>query len=205
MRWAVAALAASAAIVGVCAGLLVHSSDGSATRPAARPPSFHGEASWAPGARPAPAFALRDQTGALVSLRSLRGRAVVLGFMDSKCKQACPVEGRMLAAAVDRVPVRMRPRLIVVSVDPAGDTPASAEQAMRKWQLAGRASWLLGTHAQLARVWRAYDITVLPVKGDILHSTAAYLIDAHGDERTGYLLPFVPTQMARDLARIARA
>src|SRR6201999_2740610 len=116
-------LVACAAAVGVCAGLLVHASNGSdPPAAAARPPAVPGDAGWAPGARPAPAFALRDQTGALVSLRSLRGRAVVLGFMDSQCKQACPVEGRMLAAAVDRVPPALRPRLVVVRVDPAGGT-----------------------------------------------------------------------------------
>ena len=42
-------------------------------------------------------------------------------------------------------------------------------------------------------------ITVVdPVSGDIVHSTAVYLIDRRGDERAGFLMPFVPGLVADD-------
>ena len=194
----------AATIVGIAIGVLLHGR--LTTRPAAaRPalPSLHGEATWVAGRRPAPAFMLRDQHGRRVSLRSLRGRNVVLTFQDSLCKQACPVEGRMLAAALRQVPEASRPQVVVVSVDPAGDTPKTVAAALHKWRLGDGVSWLLGSRAELRPVWRAYQITVLPVAGDIVHSTALYVIDRSGHERAGFLLPFVPALLADDLRVLA--
>lgn len=191
---------AAAAVLGIGIGVLLHSRlDAHAS---AQPTPAGAEAQWPAGARPAPAFALRNQDNRVVSLRSLRGHSVVLGFMDSLCKEACPLEGQMLAAAIARVPAAHRPRLVIVSVNPWGDTRATAKAAIAKWHLEGNVSWLLGSHAELARVWRAYRIKVVPVKGDVLHSTAVYLIDHAGNERAGYLVPFEPAAMARELTSL---
>jgi len=35
--------------------------------------------------------------------------------------------------------------------------------------------------------------------GDIAHSSAVYLIDKRGDERAGFLVPFAPAFVTRDL------
>jgi cytochrome oxidase Cu insertion factor (SCO1/SenC/PrrC family) len=196
---------AAAAVVGIGVGLLLHDRFSGGTAAAIGLPRLHGQATWAPGSRPAPQFALRDQHGRLVSLHALHGRTVVLTFLDSLCKQACPVEGKMLAAAIRQVPVRKRPRLVVVSVDPSGDTPASIAHAVAKWHLPGGAIWVRGTHRQLAQVWRDYQITVEPVSGDIVHSTAVYLIDPSGSERAGFLMPFIPGLVAADLKTLAQA
>ncbi|HEX7525396.1 MAG TPA: hypothetical protein VF327_03765, partial [Gaiellaceae bacterium] len=80
-------------------GVLLHDRFSGRTAEAIGLPALHGQATWAPGARPAPQFALRDQRGRVVSLSALRGRTVVLTFLDSLCRQACPVEGKLLAAA----------------------------------------------------------------------------------------------------------
>ena len=193
----------AAVVVGVGVGLLLHSVFSGGTANAIALPALHGQATWSAGERPAPQFTLRDQGGRIVSLRGLRGRTVVLTFLDSLCKQACPVEGRMLAAAIQQVPAAQRPRLVVVSVDPAGDTPASIAHAVGKWHLPGHVLWVRGTHRQLERVWREYQITVEPVSGDIVHSTAIYLLDPKGDERAGFLMPFLPGLVAADLKTLA--
>ena len=90
-----------------------------------------------------------------------------------------------------------------MSVDPAGDTPATIAHAVAKWHLPDRVLWVRGTRRELAQVWRAYQITVEPVSGDIVHSTAVYLIDPKGDERAGFLMPFVPGLVAADLKTLA--
>ena len=104
-----------------------------------------------------------------------------------------------------RLPRAQRPVLVVVSVNPL-DTPASTRTAIRKWGLAGVTPWhwLRGTHAQLARVWAAYHIFVKPMKGDISHTEALYLIDGRGDERSGYLYPYLPGSVSADLRTLAK-
>ena len=202
-RWYVISIGA-AAIVGIAAGVAFHARlTGPAASAGLVAPALHGQATWQPGRRSAPAFVLRDQSGRLMSLASLHGGTVTLAFLDSLCKQACPIEGRMLAAAIGQVAPGTRPRLVVVSVNPSGDTPRSVRHALRKWRLPPGTIWLMGTHAQLKRVWDAYQITVDTVSGSVVHSTAVYLIDKRGDERAGFLLPFIPGLVADDLRKLA--
>jgi protein SCO1/2 len=197
-----AASVAAAAVVGAAVGVALHGQL-AAPQAAAKTPALRGEATWAAGQAAAPGFVLRDQHGRAVSLRSLRGRSVVLMFEDSLCKQACPIEGKLVAASIRRVAPALRPRVVVVSVDPAGDTPHTVAVALRKWHLPGSASWLVGSRAELRPVWRAYRITVEAVAGDIVHSTALYVIDRNGDERAGLLLPFAAGDLAADLRAIS--
>lgn len=206
----IAVVLVGASLVGLGVGigahfLLAKHSPSSATAPAST--GLRGEATWPVGVRPAPAIStLRDQGDDTFSLASLRGRTVAMEFFDSRCKQECPLAGRALAAAERSLPRAQRPVLVVVSVNPL-DTPASTRAAVRAWGLAGLAPWhwLRGTHAQLAPVWRAYNIFVAPEKGDISHTEALYLIDRHGDERSGYLYPYLPSFVTHDLRTLATA
>ena len=204
----VAAVLAGAILLGVAAGFAAHLLLTAGRAPAAvqtAAPLFDGEATWAAGARPAPAIdTLRDQNGRLFSLASLHGRPVAIEFFDSHCKQECPLAGRALAAAERLLPRAERPVLVVVSVNPL-DTPASTRAAVRAWGLAGVAPWywLRGTRAQLAPVWSAYHIFVKPEKGDIVHTEALYLLDRRGDERSGYLYPYAPARVGHDMRILA--
>ena len=198
-RWFIAGVAA-AALAGIAIGIGFHRqlTGGSAAADAIALPALHGQATWAARERAAPALALRDQYGRRVTLASLRGRTIALTFLDSHCKQACPIEGRLLGAAVRQTSAAARPQLLAVSVNPAGDTPSSVARAIRTWRLPADTIWLLGSHAQLKPAWDAYRITVDPLSGDIVHSTAVYLIDRQGFERAGFLMPFVPAFVADD-------
>lgn len=57
---------------------------------------------WPRGARPAPDFRLTDQHGRPFSLGSLRGRPVLVTFIDPLCRNLCPLEARVLSDAVRR-------------------------------------------------------------------------------------------------------
>jgi cytochrome oxidase Cu insertion factor (SCO1/SenC/PrrC family) len=204
----VAAIAAIA--IGAGVGLALHALlAGNATlQPAtvSMRNGLYGDATWPVGSAPAPPITtLRDQSGARFSLASLRGHTVALAFFDSHCHQECPLEGRQLAAAERALPGAQRPQLVVVSVNPL-DTRVSATAAIREWGLAGVAPWhwLMGTHAQLARVWAAYNIQVSPpIGGDINHTEALYLIDRRGYERAGYLWPFASHYATYDMRVLA--
>ena len=206
--WGGAAAIVLAVAIGVGIGVERLASASPSSAAAATTTARHGldgEASWAPGTRPAPAInTLRDQTGRSFSLGSLRGRTVAIEFFDSHCHAECPLAGRTLAAAERLVPAAERPVLVVISVNPL-DTPASTRAAIRRWGLAGVAPWhwLRGSHAQLASVWRAYHIYVKPTKGDINHTEALYLLGRSGDERSGYLYPYVPAPVAHDMRTLA--
>jgi cytochrome oxidase Cu insertion factor (SCO1/SenC/PrrC family) len=198
----------AAGLLGLGAGVAIHlltARPASSAPAAAAATALHGQATWAPGTRPAPPVsALVDQSGHRFTLASLRGRTVAVEFFDSHCRQECPLAGRALAAAERSLPPARRPVLVVVSVNPL-DTPASTRAAVRAWGLGGIGSWhwLRGTHAALGAVWAAYHIYVRPEAGDISHTEALYLIDGHGDERSGYLYPYLPSAVAADLRTLS--
>lgn len=203
-RFAALALAL-AALGGALIGVVVHQlGSGGAAAEGSGAARVRGQAVWPAGLREAPEFSLPDQAGRRLALGSLRGRPVVLTFMDSQCHQQCPLEGRALAAAFRMVPADERPVVLAVSVNPWADTPGSARRAIRRFGLAGfEWRWLLGSRAELAPVWRRYGIEVRRTTGDIEHTDAIYLIDASGYERAGMVYPFLPTWVGNDLEVLA--
>jgi cytochrome oxidase Cu insertion factor (SCO1/SenC/PrrC family) len=104
----------------------------------------------------------------------------------------------MLASVARRLPPRLRPELVVVSVDPWADSPASARHFVAKSGWSGPWHWLLGTPRALRPVWSAYQIGVRRTKTDIVHSLVLYLV-VRGDERAAYLFPIAPQRVARDI------
>jgi len=175
---------------------------GSGAGATARGAAVNGDAVWKAGTRPAPSFDLTDQRGRSVSLASLRGRPLLLTFLDSKCTTLCPIVGHQLGV-VERHLGGQPVRLVIVSVDPA-DTRHTVAAAARKWGWHGHWQWLMGTPARLAPVWRAYGIGVQPTATDIAHSMAVYVIDGQGDERAGFLPPLAISRLVSDVRLLQR-
>jgi protein SCO1 len=195
MRALAGAIAAVTLTVVLAVGFIARSSpkvDGHAVI------RLHGDTVWAAGARPAPAIRLRDQHGRIVTLASLRPKVLLVTFMDSHCTTECPVEGHQLAVVQRSFSPADRPGIVVVSVNPA-DTPRSVRRFGRRRGWRAGWEWLMGSPAQLRSVWRAYGIEVDPTSHDILHSAALYVVDPHGNERSGYVAPFLPQLVTADV------
>lgn len=47
-----------------------------------------------------PPFMLRNYDGRIVDASSLRGKVAILTFLDTKCKEACPIVATVVAEAV---------------------------------------------------------------------------------------------------------
>lgn len=158
---------------------------------------------------PAKDFALRDgATGKVVRLSGLRGKAVLLTFVYTRCPDVCPLIMTNLGAALDKAgpATAKNARIVAVSVDPEGDTPARVKEFLRVRGLAGRADYLIGTKAQLAPVWKAYGIAVeaTPDDRELGHTASVRGITASGKQKTIYAQNFSPTVVARDLPLLER-
>ena len=169
-----------------------------AAAPSASPPHpttdrLAGTVVWPAGMRPVSAFALRDQSGRLVTTRSLRGHVWAVTFLDSNCTKACPIAARDLATVQRMIGAHHPLSVIIVSVLPNYDTPARVRAFAHKAGLSGDWHWLLGTRKQLVPVWRAYGIFVVT---GLEHTAALYLVDKNGDVRVADAIPFVPAQLA---------
>lgn len=192
------AVVAGAVVIGAGVGIgvaIAEGSGGSSPKLEAQPDPG---VTFAPGTRPAPGFTLRDQAGRPLSLRSLRGRTVILSFIDPVCRNLCPLEAKVLNGTVAALPAASRPTIVAVSVNPWNQTAADLRLDREKWRLGPEWRWALGNYADLSRVWRQYAIGVRlrtkTVGGvtvrEVDHTEAAYVIDADGYERSLFIYPY---------------
>jgi cytochrome oxidase Cu insertion factor (SCO1/SenC/PrrC family) len=134
---------------------------------------------------PAPNFTLTSQDGRQVSLASLRGKVVLLSFLDPVCTTDCPViasEMRVAdvllgsrAADAELVSVVANPTYTSLAYTRAFDVQEGMN-TVPNWL------YLTGTVSQLATVWHYFGIEVedLPAGAMAAHNDIAFVISAKG-------------------------
>jgi cytochrome oxidase Cu insertion factor (SCO1/SenC/PrrC family) len=135
----------------------------------------------------APGFMLTDQAGRTMTLSALRGKVVVLEFMDPHCVDICPIVSQEFVDAYhDLGPLAAKVAFVAVNVNQYHATVADVAAFSREHALTTIPSWhfLTGPVPALESIWRAYHIDVQAPNpnADILHSSAVYFIDAQGRE-----------------------
>jgi cytochrome oxidase Cu insertion factor (SCO1/SenC/PrrC family) len=177
------------------------------------PQSAGPAATWAAGARPAPAFNLRDERGDPISLASLRGRPVIVTFIDPLWRDYCPIEAQRLNDVASVFPQGSKPAIVAVSVNIYGNARANLLLDESKWKLTPEWRWAVGHPSVLARVWDDYHVQVLATSKKVAgvtvhrigHTEAAYVIDAKGFERALFLWPYRAEDVVQALRGLARA
>lgn len=150
--------------------------------PKPRPrPGFLG--SRPPAGLRAPDFALRDQSGALVRMRDLRGKVVLLTFLDTRCRDACPIIGEQMRAALAGLAPEERRRVeaLAISVNPTNDTPEAVRAYLSRHRLVGGLRYLTGSERELRPVWEAFYVIASLDTGDAdVHSAPVRIFDPRG-------------------------
>ncbi len=134
---------------------------------------------------PAPGFTLTDQQGRAVSLASLRGKVVLMTFLDPVCTTDCPIiaqelkqAGRMLGG------LDARAELVAVVANPTYRSVAFTRAFDRQEGLDSVPNWLYltGSLSQLGAVWQHYGVQVqdLPAGAMAAHNDLAVVIDPAG-------------------------
>jgi cytochrome oxidase Cu insertion factor (SCO1/SenC/PrrC family) len=135
----------------------------------------------------APAFQLTDQNGQTVSLASLRGKVVLMTFLDPVCTSDCPIigaefkEAGVLLGSADK-----NVELVAIVANPIYRSVAFTQAFDREEGLNTVPNWLYltGSLSQLTQVWRQYGIAaeILPAGAMIDHSDVTFVLD-----RTGHI------------------
>jgi cytochrome oxidase Cu insertion factor (SCO1/SenC/PrrC family) len=140
-------------------------------------------------------FHLIDQSGRHVSLASLRGKVVLLTFLDPVCTSDCPLiaqefkqAGQLLKADTQRV------ELVAIVTNPVDYQLGYTQAFDRQEGLTGVRNWLYltGSLTQLEQVWHDYGIAadIEPAGAMIGHTEITFAIDQHGQVR--YEMGFDP-------------
>ena len=143
---------------------------------------------------PAKGFQLTDQHGRTVTLASLRGKVVLLTFLDPVCTTDCPLiaqefraAGQLLGAASSKV------ELVAIVANPVYHQVADVQAFDRQEYLNQVPNWLYltGSVPQLQQVWKNYGDR-RPDPARRLHDRpqrVAYVIDQAGQVRAGARTP----------------
>ena len=93
-------------------------------------------------------------------MSALRGKIVLVTFLDSKCTESCPIIAAVIAIAMHRLspPERRQVEALAITVQPHVDTPASVRRFLGARHALGALDFLIGSVHQLRPVWKAYGI-----------------------------------------------
>jgi cytochrome oxidase Cu insertion factor (SCO1/SenC/PrrC family) len=137
---------------------------------------------------PAYGFRLTDQNGRTVTLASLRGKVVLMTFLDPVCTTDCPIIGLefketgVLLGSQDKNVV-----LVAIVANPTYTSVAFTRAFDREDGLGAVPNWLYltGSLSQLSQVWRDYGVSVqnLPAGAMSAHNDLAIVIDKNGNIR----------------------
>jgi cytochrome oxidase Cu insertion factor (SCO1/SenC/PrrC family) len=205
------ALSLAAGAVVAAALALAGCSSGSSGSQAASPSSSAAAANpnldlgTALGTKTAPDVKLTNQFGQPMSLSQFRGKAVLLGFVDSECTTVCPLTTlamleakQMLGKAGDQV------QLLGIDANPEAIATSNVLAYSRAHNMVNRWDFLTGSLPQLKAAWKSFDIYSKVVGDQIDHTPALYVIDPQGRERMVYLTPMAYSSITQSAQVVAQ-
>jgi cytochrome oxidase Cu insertion factor (SCO1/SenC/PrrC family) len=133
--------------------------------------------------RAAPAFQLVSQSGRTVSLASLRGKTVLLTFLDPLCTTDCPVTQELRGAGSLLGDSGQNVELVAIVANPVHFGLAATRSLDQREGLENVPNWLFltGSRTQLEQVWGGYGIHVAHMApGSSLMSDLVFVIDKNG-------------------------
>jgi cytochrome oxidase Cu insertion factor (SCO1/SenC/PrrC family) len=167
-------------VPGILAATLVQSADSSAIAA-----DSNGGLRSVPR-RIAPAFALTDQEGRPISSAQLRGKVVVLTFLDPVCDSECPLVANQLATADRRLGSLSRDvELVAIDSNPVFTHVADVAAFTESHGLGRLPNWhfLCGPAGVTQDVLARYGIAVdVPTVGMVEHSDGVFFIGPDGRE-----------------------
>ena len=190
-QWAATASAGTMISVGAVGVIVLGAAPMAAAQASATASTILAQAvdgSASPVDSPAPGFTLTDQHGRQVPLSGLRGKVVLLTFLDPVCVTDCPLiaqefrqTGQLLGGDARRV------ELVAVDVNPLYNELAYTQAFDRQEGLAGVPDWLYltGSPDRLRQVYRAYGVAseTSPGGAMLAHNDIAFVIDQAGHLR----------------------
>jgi len=151
-------------------------------------------------------FTLTDHTGKRVTDQDFRGKFLLVFFGFTNCPDVCPTALQVMAAALDKLgPNAARITPVLISVDPAHDTPAVLATYVASFH--PRLVGLTGSQAEIDAVAKAYRVYVKKVPDPkstagytMDHSSIIYVMGPDGSYRAHFTHATSPDVMAERLS-----
>jgi protein SCO1/2 len=162
-------------------------------------------------ARPLPPMAFVDEQGQPFASERLRGRWSILFFGFTHCPDVCPTTLALLAQVEKQLtdlPAEQRPQIVLMSVDPARDTPEQLAKYVKSFSptFTGVTGDQAAMHEFALKLGVPVAITQLSGGGyTVDHSAAIFIIDPSGALRALSSTPHNVPIIASDYRSIVAA
>jgi cytochrome oxidase Cu insertion factor (SCO1/SenC/PrrC family) len=195
--------AAPTRVLALLLGLLVSACGAGGHEVGMRSTSSQESGPPAKGTR-APDFSLTDQFGDREHLSDLRGRVVLLTFIDSHCTTICPLTAELMTKTERTLGPRYPVELLAINANPNFTAVSDVRSWSSRHRMLHRWLFLTAPLPELKAVWNSYGITDKVVGGDVAHTAVIFLIDPAGRVRA--LIPIAQRRgIDAEVPSIARA
>ncbi|MBV8056141.1 MAG: SCO family protein [Deltaproteobacteria bacterium] len=151
-----------------------------------------------------PDITLTNQNSQPVSLSSLRGQPVLVGFVHTMCKGVCQMmtaNMRSVASALPPAAAAAGVTMLLITTDPAEDHPPQLLQYAKNQDLAGK-RWILvtGPEDSIKRVMRLYGVKHEETDDAMMHVMKLFLLAPGGVLARVYPgMKIAPTEVASEI------
>lgn len=137
-----------------------------------------------------PPAQLVDETGAPVSLDSMKGNVTVYDFIFTHCTGTCPIMTNNMRALTPKVAKDAPVRFVSITVDPARDTPEVLAQYAKRVRNDPRWTFLTGNRDEIVKLSvQGFKLAAgdpMPGGEALLHSSRFAVADKQGIIRGYY-------------------
>jgi protein SCO1/2 len=129
-----------------------------------------------------PDITLTNQNSRAISLSSLRGKPVLVGFVHTMCKGVCQMMTANMRSVASALAPATSVTMLLITTDPAEDQPAQLLQYAKAQDLSGK-EWILvtGPEDSIKRVMRLYGVKHEESDDAMMHVMKLFLLAPTGD------------------------
>ena len=130
-----------------------------------------------------PDIALTTQDSRPITLSSLRGQPVLVGFIHTLCKGVCQMMTANMRSVASALPAATagEVKMVLITTDPSEDQPPQLRQYARAQDLSGK-EWILvtGPEDNIHRVMRLYGVKHEDTDDAMMHVMKLFLVAPNG-------------------------
>ena len=159
-------------------------------------------------------FSLQDENNLEVTNQTHIGKVHLITFMFTNCTSLCPIVTSNIKRAIEKSDSTKNIPILIISVDPEGDTVESRLAFKNRWELQTNWSYLNGSEKALQSIWSDFYVnphqSALEAlagetnrKYDVIHTSPVFVVAKDGRPAAVHTNPIQSTHLYKDILTIS--
>ena len=159
-------------------------------------------------------FSLQDENNLEVTNQTHMGKVHLITFLFTNCTSLCPIVTSNIKQAIEKSESTKNIPILIISVDPEGDSMESRLAFKDRWELNPNWSYLNGSEKALQSIWSDFYVnphqSALETlagesnrKYDVIHTSPVFVVAKDGRPAAVHTNPIQPTHLYKDILTIS--